>query len=41
MEIGTLVKVSIPFKLGEKRVKNEKRYKEGVIIKIYSKGEKL
>lgn len=36
MEIGTLVKVSIPFKLGERRIKGEKRYKEGIIIKIYS-----
>lgn len=35
MKIGTLVKVNIPFKLGEKRVKNEKRYKEGTIIAIY------
>lgn len=36
MEIGTLVKVNIPYKLGERRKGKEKRYKEGTIIKIYS-----
>ncbi len=33
MEIGTLVKVNIPYKLGERR--NGERYKEGKIIAIY------
>lgn len=36
MKIGTLVKVNIPYKLGERRKGKEKRYKEGTIIKIYS-----
>lgn len=35
MEIGTLVKVNIPFKLGERRIKGEKRYKEGKVVKSY------
>lgn len=29
MEIGTIVKVNIPYKLGERRKGKEKRYKEG------------
>ena len=33
MEIGTIVKVEIPYKLGEKR--NGKRYKKGKVIAIY------
>jgi hypothetical protein len=33
MEIGTSVKVNIPYKLGEKR--EGERYKEGKIVGIY------
>lgn len=34
MEIGTLVKVDIPYKLGERR--QGERYKVGKIVGIYS-----
>ena len=36
MEIGTIVKVNIPYKLGERRKGKEKRYKEGKIVAIYT-----
>ena len=36
MEIGTLVKVDIPYKIGERREGNEKRYKVGRIVAIYT-----
>lgn len=34
MEIGTLVKVNIPYKLGEKR--NGDKFKEGKVVGIYT-----
>ena len=37
MEIGTIVKVNIPYKLGERRKGKEKRYKEvqGLKVRVY------
>ena len=36
MEIGTIVKVNIPYKLGERRKGKERRNKEGKIVAIYT-----
>ena len=36
MEIGTLIKVNIPYKLGERRNGKGKRYKQGKIVAIYT-----